>query len=112
MKYARIDFSVSVINILLICITIYSYIMARPQTPTPKAPQFGIAIPNYVLIQLRAMAVREQCSLRHLVLKALPSLGIHVDPADLQFDKRKSRPKGTRTHYAQKPSSKAKRLRV
>ncbi|MEQ1717572.1 MAG: hypothetical protein ABL907_16610 [Hyphomicrobium sp.] len=86
--------------------------MARPQTPSPKAPQFGIAIPNYVLIQLRALAVREQCSLRHLVLAALPSLGIHVEQADLQFDKRKIRPKGTRTHYAKKLSSNAKPVRV
>lgn len=74
--------------------------MARPQTPNPRAPQFGIAIPNYVLIQLRAMAVRENCSLRHLVLKALPSIGIHVDAADLVSDARTRRPKGTRTHYA------------
>jgi hypothetical protein len=104
MKYARIDFKVLFINILLICIAIYPYTMARPQTPNPRAPQFGIAIPNYVLIQLRAMAVREQCSLRHLVLKALPALGIHVDPLDLQLDERKGRPKGTRTHYATKPA--------
>jgi len=80
--------------------------MARPQTPNPKQPQFGIAIPNYVLIQLRAMAVREGCSLRHLVLKALPSLGIHVESSDLMPDKRKGRPKGTRAHYAMKKSSK------
>lgn len=74
--------------------------MARPQTPKPRAPQFGIHIPNYVLIQLRALAVRKQCSLRHLVLKALPSLGIHVEPCDLKPDSRKARPTGTRTHYA------------
>jgi hypothetical protein len=49
----------------------------------------------------RAMAVREKCTQRHLVLKALPSLGIHVDPTDLQRDSRKARPKGTRTNYAQ-----------
>lgn len=78
--------------------------MARPQTPNPKTPQIGIAIPHYVLIQLRAMAVRDQCSLRHLLLKALPSLGIHVDPEDLQPDERKGRPKGTRTHYARSAS--------
>lgn len=76
--------------------------MARPQTPNPRAPQFGIAIPSYVLIQLRALAVRKDCSLRHLVLQALPSIGIHVEPEDLIEDKRKARPKGTRTHYAKK----------
>ena len=79
--------------------------MGRQPTPKPKAPQFGIAIPNYVLIQLRALAVREGCSLRHLVLKALPSLGIHVDVADLELDSRKARPKGTRTHYARKKAA-------
>lgn len=76
--------------------------MARPQTPHPKAPQFGIALPHYVLIQLRALAVREGCSLRHLVLKALPSLGIHVVDADLVPDRRSARVKGTRSHYAKR----------
>jgi hypothetical protein len=76
--------------------------MPRPQTPKPKAPQFGIAVPNYVLIQLRALAVRENCSLRCIVLRALPSLGIHVKPEDIATDRRKTRPKSTRTHYARK----------
>ena len=71
--------------------------MARPQTNTPKIPRFGIAIPNYVLTQLRALAVREHCSLRCIVLRALPSLGIHVKPEDIAADRRKQRPKGTRT---------------
>jgi hypothetical protein len=86
--------------------------MARPQTPKPKSPQFGIAVPHYVLIQLRAMAVRERCTLRSLVLKALPSLGIHVDPDDLRTDRRKDRPTGTRTHYANKARSKSKPTRT
>jgi hypothetical protein len=76
--------------------------MARPQTPKPKIPQTAFAIPHYVMIQLRAMAVREKCSQRHLVLKALPSIGIHVDAADFQPDSRKARPKETRMHYAHK----------
>lgn len=74
--------------------------MARPQTPNPRDPQFGIHIPNYVLIQLRALAVRKGCSLRHLVLTALPSIGIYVAPEDLMEDCRTTRPKGTRKHYA------------
>jgi hypothetical protein len=74
--------------------------MARPQKQSPKIPQTAFAIPHYVMIQLRAMAVREKCSQRHLVLKALPSIGIHVDAEDLQRDSRKARPTGTRTHYA------------
>lgn len=61
-------------------------------------------MPHYVMIQLRAMAVRERCTQRHLVLKALPSIGIHVDRQDLIEDRRTTRPKGTRTHYA-KPKS-------
>jgi hypothetical protein len=77
----------------------------RPQTPKPKIPQTAFAIPHYVMIQLRAMAVREKCTQRHLVLKALLSLGIHVDPTDLQRDSRKARPKGTRTHYARKKAA-------
>lgn len=79
--------------------------MARPQTPKPKIPQAAFAIPHYVMIQLRALAVREKCTQRHLVLKALPSIGIHVDAADLLRDSRKARPKGTRTHYAKKSPS-------
>ncbi len=80
--------------------------MARPQTPNPKAPQFGIPVPNYVLIQLRAMAVREHCSLRCLVLRALPSLGIHVKDEDIAADRRKLRVKGTRANYAQRATRK------
>ena len=80
--------------------------MARPQTPTPQAPQFGIAVPHYVLVQLRALAIRQRCSLRHLVLTALPSIGIHVDPNDMVDDRRKKRPSGSRTNYARKASGK------
>lgn len=72
--------------------------MGRPTIPNPKIPQTAFAIPHYVMIQLRAMAAREKCSQRHLVLKALPSIGIHVEPEDLKRDERKARPK--RTHYA------------
>ena len=81
--------------------------MPRPQTPKPKAPQFGIAVPNYVLIQLRALAVRENCTLRCIVLRALPSLGIHVKSEDLARDRRTLRPKGTRTNYARKAKAAA-----
>lgn len=80
--------------------------MARSQTNDPKQPQVGFSIPNYILIQLRALAVRRNCSLRYLVITALQSLGIHVDPADLVEDKRQSRIKGTRTNYARKASGK------
>jgi hypothetical protein len=52
------------------------------------------------LIHLRALAVRENRSLRCIVLTALPSLGIHVKPEDIAADRRKLRPKGTRTNYA------------
>ena len=76
--------------------------MARPQNPSPQAPQFGIAVPHYVLVQLRALAVRERCSLRCLVLKALPSIGIHVEPTDIIGDRRQQRPKGTRTNFTRK----------
>lgn len=76
--------------------------MARPQISKPKIPQTAFAMPHYVMIQLRAMAVRERCTQRHLVLKALPSIGIHVDPKDLVDDRRSARPKGTRTHYAKR----------
>ena len=80
--------------------------MARQQISRPKIPQTAFAIPHYVMIQLRAMAVREKCTQRHLVLKALPSIGIHIEPGDLLRDSRKARPKGTRTHYAKKPNQK------
>ena len=83
--------------------------MARPQSAKPAQPQVGIGLPNYVLIQLRALAAREHCSLRYLVLKALTSLGIHVEPKDLKPDKREGRPKGTRNNYARKASGKKHR---
>lgn len=66
-------------------------------------------MPNYILIQLRAIAIRQDCSLRHLVLTALQSIGIHVDPSDLVADKRQARPEGTRTNYARKASGKNER---
>lgn len=74
--------------------------MGRHQKIHPNQPQVGFALPYYVLIQMRALAVRERCSMRALVLKALPSIGIHVDPVDLVDDGRTLRPKGKRTHYA------------
>ena len=77
--------------------------MARPPSTNPKTPQIGIAVPHDVLIQLRALAIRERCSLRCLVLKALPSIGIHVEPADIVGDRRQQRPKGTRKNYTAKP---------
>ena len=43
--------------------------MARSQTPKPQGPQVGFGMPTYILIQLRALAVRQKCSLRYLVLK-------------------------------------------
>ena len=76
--------------------------MSKPPRKTVTPPQFGVVIPNYVLIQLRALAVREHCSLRCLILKALPSIGIHVEPDDIVGDRRQKRPKGTRTNYARK----------
>ena len=66
-------------------------------------------MPNYILIQLRALAVRQNCSLRYLVLTALQTIGVHVAPEDLIGDKRQARPKGTRTNYARKASGKNER---
>ena len=80
--------------------------MARPQTAAPKQPQVGFHLPNYVLIQLRTLAVRKNCSMRHLVLTALQSLGLHVEQIDLIADSRKTRQAGTRTNYARKASGK------
>lgn len=79
--------------------------MARPQIPNPKIPQTAFAIPHYVMIQLRAMAAREKCTQRHLVLKALPFIGIHIEPEDLERDERKARPTETRRHYATKKAA-------
>ena len=83
--------------------------MARPQTATPKGPQAGFGMPLYILIQLRALAIRQGCSLRFLMLKAVQSIGVHVEPADLVADKRQARPRGTRTNYARKASGKNER---
>ena len=83
--------------------------MARSQTPKPQGPQVGFGMPTYILIQLRALAVRQKCSLRYLVLKGMQAIGVHVEPADLVADKRQARPKGTRTNYARKASGKNQR---
>jgi hypothetical protein len=62
-------------------------------------------MPNYVLIQLRALAARQGCSLRSLILRAVQSLGVHVEAHDLSADKRCGRK--ARTHYAGTPRIKA-----
>ena len=74
--------------------------MGRKPTPFPKQPQITVAVPRRVLEQLRGLAGARGCSLRYLVLSALPLIGIDVKPEDLREDGRQGRPRGTRRHYA------------
>lgn len=78
----------------------------RLARPAGRGPQAAFALPLYVMIQLRALAIRQRCTLRFLVLRALQAYGLDVEPADLIADKRQSRTRGTRTNYARKASGK------
>jgi len=74
--------------------------LARPEG---RGPQAGFALPLYVMIQLRALAIRQGCTLRYLILTAVQAIGVRVEQVDLVADKRQRRPKGTRAHYAGHP---------
>ena len=83
----------------------------RPARPNGRGPQAAFTVPHYVMIQLRALAIRQGCSLRYLMLTAMQAIGVYIDPADLVVDKRKRRPKGSRAHYAGQPRIKGGGLR-
>lgn len=77
--------------------------MGRPRTQHPKCPQICVHVPMYVLQHVRELSKRTDCSLAYLVLKGLQAIGVEIKPEDLLKDRRRTRPKATRQHYAQKP---------
>ena len=83
----------------------------RPARQASRGTQAAFALPLYVVIQLRALAIRQSCSMRYLMLAAIAAAGLHVEARDLIPDKRQRRPRGSRQHFAGNPRVKGGVLR-
>lgn len=64
-----------------------------PGAPTPRSRMkaMNLELPDYVLRQLKEQALRDDCSVRHIIMRGLGSQGIVIDPPDLVADGRRRR---------------------
>jgi hypothetical protein len=64
-----------------------------PEGPTPRTRMktMNLELPDYVMQQLKELALREECSVRHLIMRSLAGQGIRVREADLIADGRRLR---------------------
>lgn len=68
----------------------------EPQSPLPVVPatpatRVGLDIPLYLADELKIRAVKERCSTRFLILRAIQAAGYRVDDNDLIADGRRAR---------------------
>ena len=70
---------------------------AAPQTPAPtprsRVRSMNLELPDYVMRALKEMALRDDCSVRHVIMRALAREGILIQPADMIADGRRLRGK-------------------
>ena len=59
-------------------------------TPT-KTKRLNLEVPEYLMIQLKTRAVQENCTVRHLVMKALLQADYDIQEQDMTSDKRRIR---------------------
>lgn len=69
---------------------------ARPSadmsaTPRGRMKCINLELPDYVWTELKIRAVRQQCSLRHIVMVALRADGVTITDADMIEDGRRLR---------------------
>jgi hypothetical protein len=62
-------------------------------TPRDRMKSINLELPDYVMRTLKEMALEENCSVRHLIMRALSKDGIVVRPEDLVADGRRLRGK-------------------
>jgi hypothetical protein len=51
----------------------------------------NLELPDYVMQQLKERAIREDCSVRHLIMKGLAGEGIAIRAPDMIADGRRNR---------------------
>ncbi len=68
---------------------------AERQKPTPRErmKSMNLELPDYAMRALKELALRESCSVRHVIMRALAKEGIAIRPADLIADGRRLRGK-------------------
>ena len=68
---------------------------AERQKPTPRErmKSMNLELPDYAMRALKELALRESCSVRHIIMRALAKEGIAIRPADLIADGRRLRGK-------------------
>lgn len=62
-------------------------------TPRSRAKSMNLELPDYVMRALKEVALHENCSVRHVIMRALLKEGIAIDPADMIADGRRLRGK-------------------
>jgi len=68
-----------------------------PDAPTPRTRMkaMNLELPDYVMQQLKERAIREDCSVRHIIMKGLAGEGIAIRAHDMITDGRRNRGKGS-----------------
>lgn len=68
---------------------------AERQKPTPRKQMksMNLELPDYAMRALKELALRESCSVRHIIMRALAKEGIAIRPVDLVADGRRLRGK-------------------
>lgn len=68
-----------------------------PRTPQPtprtRIKSMNLELPDYVMRALKEMALRDDCSVRHIIMRSLAKEGIPIQPADMIADGRRLRGK-------------------
>lgn len=64
-------------------------------TPRSRMKAMNLELPDYVMRQLKEQALREDCSVRHLIMRSLAGQGVTIRPPDLVPDGRRNRVKGS-----------------
>jgi hypothetical protein len=62
-------------------------------TPRSRMKAMNLELPDYVMRQLKEQALREDCSVRHLIMRSLTAQGVNIRPPDLVADGRRNRGK-------------------
>lgn len=67
--------------------------LKRDDLPTPRdrMKAMNLELPDYVMRQLKEQALREDCSVRHLIMRSLAAQGTTIRPPDLVADGRRNR---------------------
>lgn len=70
---------------------IASAVAALPAEPATPSTRLGLDIPLYLADELKLRALKERCSTRFLILKAVQAAGFTINDNDLIADGRRAR---------------------